>query len=60
MRQHLVNARTGSVICCSLHTLAVLIGIHVIYDAVMFLTWYVQEKHLAVQAAQSQAVGQGA
>ena len=42
------------------HTLAVPIGVHVIYDAVMFLTWYAQEKRFAAQAAQSQAVGQSA
>jgi len=42
------------------HTLAVPIGIHMIYDLVILSTWYGVEKNLAVQAAKSQAVGQSA
>jgi len=42
------------------HTLAVPMGVHVIYDVVIFTTWYVKEKQMAQPVSDSRTVGQSA
>jgi membrane protease YdiL (CAAX protease family) len=42
------------------HTLAVPIGVHAIYDAIMFSTWYMKERRLGLEVAETQTLGQSA